>query len=86
MHGNMNSLFGAISWTGFPAMGCETLVCHYEPASKCQSIEWKYHFPGPRIQVCLPPAKHVDAVLGLEHYQDHRQSVVHSIVLRLERS
>jgi hypothetical protein len=24
--------------------------------------------------------------LGLEHYQDHRQSVVHSIVLRLERS
>jgi hypothetical protein len=62
--------------------GNETWVCYYEPASKHQSMEWKY--TSPRIKkfnsvlsagrVMVMPFWDFNRPI-LKHYQDHGQMV-----------
>jgi hypothetical protein len=69
--------------------GNEMWVHHYEPASKCQSVEWKHIIPlVQEIQMCLLPAKWCFGTLmgpssNTTRIMD-RWSVVHHIVLCLK--
>jgi hypothetical protein len=63
--------------------GDETWVCHFEPESKQQSMQWKHTSPPPTKKLKnVPSAKKVMLILfwdingpTLEHYMEHGQTV-----------